>query len=134
MHPGELHGTWTLNDGSVYRISGLSFLDPRKLSAKENTIEIRSDGSCRFNTYTSFHPNGNHLASSGTWRLKKGYDNALAEETWYVEFELNPNENTIVGTTLYLKKLNDRPILYGFIDDPDQKLFLEFERVAAPPL
>ena len=124
----ELYGNWAFNNFTVERIARLRSIGLTKLAANENTIEIKKDGTCRFNTYNAFHPYGEHLVSDGKWELKRGYDHALERESWYVEFELTPNDYAFVGTRFYLKKRGDVVIMYDFIDDPDQNQFVEFER------
>ena len=128
IQPEELYGVWSFNEFTLGHSDRLKEIGLTKLSVEDNTIEIEKDGSCHFNTYTAFHPFGYHLISDGTWELKKGYDNGLAAETWYVEFDLTPHAHTIVRTRFFLKKSGDRLIMYDFIDDPDQNQFVEFER------
>jgi hypothetical protein len=131
IQPEELYGVWTFNEFTRKHLDRLESLGLKELSTDDNTIEIAKDGTCRFNTYTSFHPSGYHLISTGKWSLKKTYDGALEAETWQIEFELRPDSVRVVEVPFYLKRESDRLKMYDFIDDPDQNQLVEFERTFA---
>jgi len=131
IQPEELYGVWTFNEFTSKHIDRLKSVGLKELSADDNTIEIAKDGTCRFNTYTSFHPSGYHLISTGKWSLKKTYDSALEAEIWQIEFELRPDSVRVVGVPFYLKRESGQLKMYNFIDDPDQNQLVEFERTFA---
>src|SRR5688572_12359557 len=129
----ELYGVWAFNDFTQNHLDRLEKIGLKKLSTNDNTIEIAKDGTCRFNTYTSFHPLGHHLISNGKWSLNKAYDAALEAETWQIEFDLRPNDKDLVSAPFYLKRKSGQLTMYTFIDDPDQNQFVEFECKSGNP-
>jgi hypothetical protein len=98
----ELYGVWAFNDFTLERLDRLEKIGLKKLSTNDNTIEIAKDGTCRFNTYPSFHPLGEHLISNGKWSLKKANDAALKAETWQIDFNLRPTDKQLVGASFLL--------------------------------
>ncbi len=124
----SLVGTWSLSKDSVYYLGGAT--EPRlsKLNLNDNTIVIRSDGTCTFTTYRAFQSNDDYLISNGTWRIKYLYSAYFSAEMWAVEFSLEPKPSEYVETTLFLSNGNGDLRLFTFVGDPDKDNIVEFEK------
>jgi hypothetical protein len=131
IRPEELTGTWTFNDTTSNQIDRWrKSIGVSKLSAEENTIEIRRVGTCHFKAYWAFHPKWAYVDDpNGRWVLKKEYDHGLGAETWIIHFDLRHGIESI-GAPFYLKRMGNRLTMYTFADDPDTGEVVEFERKA----